>query len=113
MSEFDFVTGEPGRGCKKCGRDEETRIGYCFDCASAGDERMAKLTVTQHTKKAVEYLRRSRNKAVPQDMRDEFQWRANTHFHWAYERLSRTGAYARGGTFDREGYKWRMGVKDE
>lgn len=35
MTEYELITGEPGRGCKVCGRPDETRMGVCWKCAEA------------------------------------------------------------------------------
>lgn len=80
--------------CRGCKREEELRLGYCFDCASKGEERAAKRTVIGHIKKAWEnYRAGSRN------------WRYD--LKWAWERATRTGDYKRNGYFDREGINWR------
>lgn len=81
--------------CACCERDEELRMGVCFDCASAGEERAAKRTVVQHLRRALENLLSGKTGNARFDLQ------------WAWERLTGTGDYARGGTFDREGYRWR------
>lgn len=72
--------------CAGCGRDEELRLGFCFDCATAGEERAARRTVLQHVAKGLRNL-----------------WNRNSNacfdFKWAWERLTRTGDYARNGEF--------------
>lgn len=67
--------------CNGCGRDEDCRCGYCFDCATAGEERAAKRTVWQHICKGIGHLFGG--------------WRteARIDFRWAFERLTGTGDY--------------------
>ena len=81
--------------CIKCGRDEELRLGFCFDCVSAGEERAAKRSVLGHLLKMCWNLRRRK------------WWQASCDLTWAWQRLTRTGDYATDGTFDWEGYDWR------
>lgn len=81
--------------CHGCGKDDELRLGFCFDCASSGEARAAKRTVVQHIAKAATLLPKRKW---------EFAWFEAT---WAWQRLWRIGDYADGGTFDREGYDWR------
>lgn len=72
--------------CKGCGKDDELRLGFCFDCASAGEERAARRTVLQHLARGFSNLvKRSPN--------------AKYDFKWAWERLTQTGDYARNGAF--------------
>jgi hypothetical protein len=82
--------------CKKCKRDAELRLGFCFDCASAGQDSAAKRTVLQHLAKAVINARAGHWRYVRFDLR------------WAWERLFRIGDYAKDGTFDWEGIDWRQ-----
>lgn len=81
--------------CRGCGKEEELRLGYCFDCASKGEERAAKRTVEEHLKHALMKLEKG------------FREDAKYDICWALERLTETGDYAQVGTFDREGYNWR------
>lgn len=81
--------------CKGCGKEEELRMGFCFDCAFKGEARAAKRTVEQHLEKALEKVRSGNTENAKYDIR------------WALERLTLTGDYADGGTFDQEGYDWR------
>jgi len=74
--------------CQYCNNpDDDLRMGCCWDCASAGELRAARRTVTQHLGNAV------RNLAA-----GNF---ANARFDlcWAWERLTKTGDYAPGGYF--------------
>jgi len=72
--------------CKGCGKDAELRLGFCFDCATAGEERAARRNVVQHLMKGLQNL-----------------WLRNGNarfdFKWAWERLTRTGNYAPNGEF--------------
>lgn len=77
--------------CRSCGRDRELRLGFCFDCASAGEARAAKRTVRQHLVKALVHWRR----------RD--WWKARYDLRWAWERFTMTGDYAKGGYFEEMG----------
>jgi hypothetical protein len=82
--------------CDYCGKQtDDLRFGCCFMCASAGEEKAAKRTVAQHVLKGFFNLFRG-NISI-----------ARIDFVWAWERASRTGDYAAGGVFDREGYQWR------
>ena len=81
--------------CRGCGKDDELRLGYCFDCASKGEERAAKRSVEEHLKHGLAQLKKGNMENARYD------------FKWALERLTLTGDYATGGTFDSEGYKWR------
>ena len=95
MSEIEFVHGDPSFGpCSACGRTRELRMGCCFDCAIKGEERAAKRTVEEHLREAIRLLAKGNDNA-------QFALK------WALERLTETGDYAPGGTFDREGYEWR------
>jgi hypothetical protein len=76
--------------CVKCGRDEELRGGFCWDCADAGEARAAARTVRQHLGAAVGNLLRGRWFNLKCDLR------------WAWGRLTKTGDYTPGGYFDRE-----------
>lgn len=82
--------------CAKCGREEELRLGYCFNCVSEGERRAAKRTVWQHFLKGLSKLHQPKR-----------LWQIRYDWQWAWERLTRTGDYAPGGVFDKEGYDWR------
>ena len=77
--------------CIACGKIDELRLGVCFDCASAGEERAARRTVLQHLGKMIFNIRRRSP-----------NWRYD--LAWAWERLTRTGDYKPGGYFEQEGY---------
>lgn len=82
--------------CKCCDKPvDDVRFGVCFDCASTGEERTAKRTVFQHIKKGLLNVRVGNYEYCKYD------------FLWAWQRLTRTGDYREGGTFDKEGYDWR------
>lgn len=70
--------------CKGCGRDDDLRFGYCFDCATDGDLRLGRRSVMQHLGKAVSHVARG------------YWWNAKTDVKCAWERLTRTGDYAPG-----------------
>jgi hypothetical protein len=91
------VSGERGGGmnCSVCGNDDDTRFGVCFDCASAAERKAAKRSVIGHLWQGVIRLLRGD------------RWGAVTCFKWARERLTATGDYAPGGTFDAEYPGWR------
>lgn len=92
----EYISAYGGKTiCKGCGKDEELRLGFCFDCASKGEERAAKRTVEQHLEHALNEI----NKGNKENARYDIQW--------ALQRLTLTGDYADGGTFDKEGYDWR------
>lgn len=91
MSET-LTIGDPGGGpCSVCGQIDETRFGVCFGCATAGEERAARRTVLQHL-----------SHGFGRVARGWFDFGTRMDFVWAWERLTRTGDYAPGGTFDRE-----------
>ncbi len=77
--------------CIKCGGDGngELRWGFCFDCASAGEEKAARRTVWQHVVAAAGNIRSGGE-----------NWRYD--LSWAWQRLTRSGDYKRGGCFERE-----------
>lgn len=81
--------------CKKCGCEDDTRLGFCFDCASNGEECAAKRTVLRHLMKAFHNARAGHWSYVRFDL------------SWAMQRLFSVGDYARGGYFDSEGIDWR------
>lgn len=80
--------------CKGCKKDEELRLGYCWDCACAGEARAAKCTIIGHLAKAI----RNIVKGSP-------NWRID--ISWAWQRLTGTGDYKDGGYFDSQGIDWR------
>ena len=81
--------------CKFCGREGELRFSCCFDCASRGEERLAKRTVIQHVVVGFRQIFRGR--------RDY----ARIEFSLAFQRMFRIGDYAEAGYFDWEGINWR------
>lgn len=67
----EFISAYGGKSiCKGCGKDEELRLGYCFDCASKGEERAAKRTVEQHLEHALEQLK----KGNKENARYDIEW---------------------------------------
>lgn len=82
--------------CSVCGSDDtDTRMGVCFDCATAGEARAARRGVLGHIWRGIDAA-----------MHAEW-WVARICFRWAWERLTKTGDYAPGGEFDAAGYDWR------
>jgi hypothetical protein len=77
--------------CVGCGAEDDLRLGFCFDCATAGEERAARRTVLQHICKGVWNFVRGRF------------WQARFDFTWAWGRLTKTGDYASNGEFVRRG----------
>lgn len=97
MSEFQFTTlVQPPGPCASCGREvDERRFNVCWDCACSGEERAAKRTSWQHVHTGLWHVWTR-------------QWLyAKFDLTWAWQRLTRTGDYRTGGTFDRAGYAWR------
>lgn len=76
--------------CRGCGLEEDVRFGVCFDCATSGEARAAKRTVLQHIRKG--FGNAMKRKWIS----------SRIDFMWAWERLTRTGDYAPGGTFERD-----------
>jgi hypothetical protein len=76
--------------CNFCGRDgQELRGGCCWDCANNGERKAAMRTVLEHLAAMLRNVSRRK-------------WdHARFDFKWAFERLTRSGDYAR------EGYFWR------
>ena len=72
--------------CDYCGKDDELRLGCCWDCASAGEAKAAKRSVIQHIGSMFRNLRK-RNGNAKYD------------FKWAWERMTKTGDYAPNGYF--------------
>lgn len=70
--------------CAKCGRVDELRLGYCFDCASEGDRRLGSRSVHQHIRHAIGSALRGT------------WWMARMDMRCAWERLTRSGEYAPG-----------------
>ena len=81
--------------CTCCGTHDDLRFGVCFDCASAAELRAAKRTVLQHLRQAARNCARRAWSSARVDL------------CWAWERLTGTGDYAIGGTFDAEYPGWR------
>lgn len=82
--------------CTACGREtDDLMMGACFSCASEAEQRAAKRSVWAHIKRGISNWRQGRKLFAKID------------FRWAWQRLTRTGDYRRGGTFDWEGYDWR------
>lgn len=76
--------------CRKCGRHEDCRLGYCWDCADAGERKVAQRSVAEHLEAA------RRNEALGAHDNAAMDRR------WAHERATRTGDYAPNGRFARE-----------
>lgn len=81
--------------CKGCGKDEELRLGFCFDCASSGEHRLAKRTVLQHIAHSYKNLRHG------------WWWEFRCDWRMAFQRLFRVGDYKKDGYFDLENIDWR------
>lgn len=81
--------------CNSCGRPKDLRLGFCFDCATEGEQRAARRTVLQHAAKGVGHALRG------------YWTEARFDFAWAWERLTQTGDYAPGGYFDHHAPDWR------
>lgn len=81
--------------CLECGVDRDLREGICFDCASAAERRAAKRSVLRHLWASVSAF--TSGDAVS----------SRIFAKWAWERLTGTGDYAVGGTFDAEYPGWR------
>lgn len=76
--------------CLRCKNDDDLRLGFCFDCATAGERKAANRSALQHVMKAVQNACKG-------------NWsNARYDLAWAIERLTRTGDYAPGGVFERE-----------
>lgn len=76
--------------CAGCGNADELRMGFCWDCACAGEERAARRSVFQHLLQAASKASRG-------------HWtEARICLSWAWERLTRTGDYKPGGEFERQ-----------
>jgi len=98
--EIIFVDGSPGFGpCAGCGQPEELRMGYCFDCAMAGEERAARRSVLQHLRCGFGRI-----------LLGNFSFATRMDFVWAWERLTKTGDYAPGGEFDSQYFNPRQPV---
>lgn len=71
--------------CQVCGSgDSDLRMGVCFDCATAGDIRLAKRSTLQHWRHGAYSLFCG------------VWWRARMDFRMGWERIWRTGEYAPG-----------------
>jgi hypothetical protein len=82
--------------CQSCGTPtNDLRSGTCFDCASKAERRAAGRSVEEHLRNGLAKL--EEGDAVI----------ARVYFSWALERLTGTGDYAPGGTFDAEYPGWR------
>jgi hypothetical protein len=98
--------------CVKCGVVDELRGGFCFDCATAGDRRLAQRTVIQHLGSAVRHLAR----AVVYGWRGEWPDARNVYLYaridlrLAWERFRQTGDYRPCGRFDRDNPGWRAAL---
>lgn len=80
--------------CTRCGKDDELRLGICFDCADTGESNAASRSVIQHLSKAV------RNAT---QRKWEYAWYDLT---WAWQRANRSGDYKAGGYFDKKHPGW-------
>lgn len=76
--------------CACCGSDDELRMGFCWDCACAGEERAANRTALQHIGQAISKASRG------------YWTESRICLSWAKERLTRTGDYAPGGEFEKQ-----------
>lgn len=70
--------------CVKCQREDDLRLGYCFDCATEGDLRLGRRSVMQHWRHGIGSLLQG------------VWWRARIDFRCGWERMWRTGDYAPG-----------------
>ncbi len=76
--------------CLTCGEPRDLRGGFCFDCASAAEERAYRSSISAHLCRAFRHLRAR-------------EWReARYRLSWAFERLTKTGDYTPGGYFETE-----------
>lgn len=75
--------------CKGCKRNEDLRFGWCFDCATQGENYAAHRTVVAH---------------IAKDIRNFLVHSPNYRydFIWALERLTRTGDYRVNSYFENE-----------
>lgn len=75
--------------CSVCGYgDGDTRMGVCFDCATAGDIRLAKKSTLQHWSHGLGSVFHG------------VWWRARMDFRMGWQRIRRTGEYAPGREWD-------------
>ena len=75
--------------CSFCGAvTDDVRYGACFDCASAGDQRLGRRTTLQHWTHAIGSLWERK------------WWRAKIDLKCGWERLTRSGEYAPGGEWE-------------
>jgi len=81
--------------CTICGKRDDLRGGVCFDCASKAERSAARRSVEDHLRHGLDTLKCGDAEV------------ARIYFQWALERLTKTGDYAVGGTFDVEYPGWR------
>lgn len=94
MAGYDHAQGRGGpvpEACVSCGRDEELRMGVCWECANDGERTAAARSVFGHIGHAISRMARGR-----------FDFGTKTDLQWAWERLTGTGDYAPGGSFERD-----------
>lgn len=94
MAGYDHGQGRGGpvpECCVSCGQDEELRMGVCFECATSGEREAAARSVSGHLGHAFRRMLRGR-----------FDFGTKTDLKWAWERLTRTGDYRPGGSFEQE-----------
>ena len=84
-----YISQEQMGICRRCKDWTDLRLGFCFECADAGERRAAKRTVAQHIAKGAGQLWRG------------YRTEARISFQWAWERLTATGDYKPGGEFSR------------
>lgn len=80
--------------CVFCGKTAELRLGACWGCATTGEATAANRSVLEHLGRGIQNLA----KGSPN---------ARFDLVWAWERLTRTGDYSRGGYFDDFVPGWR------
>lgn len=83
-----YISADQMGTCKGCRKYDDLRMGYCFDCADAGERRAAERTVLQHITEGAGQFGRG------------YRTEARISFQWAWERLTRTGDYKPGGEFE-------------
>jgi hypothetical protein len=88
-----YIAREQIGTCRGCGHEDDLRLGFCFDCADAGERRAAHRSVAQHVQMGLRHVGQRR-------------WtNARIDFSWAWERLTRTGDYSPGGEFERQYFR--------
>jgi hypothetical protein len=70
--------------CSYCGKEEETRLGACWECATEGDIRLAKRGFLEHWFRAAVHLLLGARDLAKLD------------FKLGWHRIWRTGEYAPG-----------------